>query len=65
MRELKEIVFESLDNAVESGYPMLLWDDEAIADDMVGLVAELEEIEEPQVLIPYIQLWKAKKAREE
>jgi hypothetical protein len=57
----KQLIFESLDNAVkENGYVNLLTDrPEDVADNMVDLVSDLEQFgaDNSGLLVPYIMQW--------
>ncbi len=53
---IRESVFEALDNAVENGYPMREWKIEAILDDLLMCDADLEDLERA-VVEPFVVKW--------
>jgi len=55
------LVSESCDNAVANGYELWLWTAEDIAIDM-GTTDPQFDGEEPEELIPYVEVWLKEKA---
>lgn len=53
----QELINELLDNAKQNGYDMLAESDEAIAIDLGTCAQEVEGLE-PEVLVPFIKVWK-------
>jgi ribosome-binding protein aMBF1 (putative translation factor) len=58
--DLKNRVFESLDNAIVNGYELLEWSDQDIADDLHEYDAELENVDSAE-LLPLVAEWRAGK----
>lgn len=62
--DLRKIVFENLDAALDNGY---FEDPEGlqtftvleIANDMLAYAADIEDIDDPQLLVPFIAEWRA------
>jgi uncharacterized protein YihD (DUF1040 family) len=56
---IKELVFDALSNAMCSGYGDFVFDSptEELANDLIMYECRLESTT-PDVLIPYIELWK-------
>lgn len=61
MNEIREHVFEALDNAKDNEYDITTWPVEAIAGDLVANDATLEDTS-PHDIVPFIREWLAARA---
>lgn len=55
--EIRELVFQAMDNACDNGYDEAQDDPLAVAIDICDCDADLEN-EEPETLVPYVQEWR-------
>lgn len=59
--KMRSDVFESLDNAIENGFPVDLWPTNQVATDMCDCDATFEG-HDPWELVKYIEAWKFRRA---